>query len=140
EAEADANAAAVAADRVEGKDGRPAAPGPGPMIGSAPPARPTPEMQASAAPTPVPAPAIRVPPSPATHQAPVWVRLLGTFTITARAQAGSEDQGEGQGTPHGEGPGAGEVRTGLRSKARELLAYALCHPDGFTAEQAIEAL
>ena len=48
------------------------------------------------------------------------VRLLGAFTITTLAQ--------------------GEIRSGLRRKARELLAFALCHPDGFTAEQAIEAL
>ena len=72
-----------------------------------------------APPTPLPEPALHVEPPP-TQQAPVQVRLLGAFTITTTAQ--------------------GEIRTGLRRSARELLAFALCHPDGFTAEQAIEAL
>jgi len=73
------------------------------------------------APTPLPEPALHVePPPPATHQAPVQVRLLGAFTIATSAQ--------------------GEIRSGLRRTARELLAFALCHPNGFTAEQAIEAL
>jgi DNA-binding SARP family transcriptional activator len=36
--------------------------------------------------------------------------------------------------------GGGEVRTGLRSKARELLAFLLLHPGGVAREVAIEAL
>ncbi len=71
-------------------------------------------------PTPLPEPALHVQPPQPAHQAPVRVRLLGAFTIATTAQ--------------------GEIRSGLRRTARELLAFALCHPDGFTAEQAIEAL
>lgn len=73
-----------------------------------------------APPTPLPEPALHVEPPPPAQRAPVGVRLLGAYTITTAAQ--------------------GEIRTGLRRSARELLAFALCHPDGFTAEQAIEAL
>src|SRR6266511_170166 len=80
-----------------------------------------PSVEAPAPPTPLPEPALHIEPSsPAGPPAPVQVRLLGAFTITTTAQ--------------------GEIRTGLRRSARELLAFALCHPDGFTAEQAIEAL
>jgi DNA-binding SARP family transcriptional activator len=71
--------------------------------------------------TPLPEPALHVePPPPAAPRAPVQVRLLGAYTIITTAQ--------------------GEIRTGLRRSARELLAFAVCHPDGYTAEQAIEAL
>jgi len=69
---------------------------------------------------PLPEPALHVQPPPVAQQAPVGVRLLGAYTITTEAH--------------------GEIRTGLRRSARELLAFALCNPDGFTAEQAIEAL
>jgi DNA-binding SARP family transcriptional activator len=80
-----------------------------------------PNIQPSATPTPLPEPALHVEPlPPAGAQAPVEVRLLGAYTITTTVQ--------------------GEIRSGLRRSARELLAFALCHPDGFTAEQAIEAL
>ncbi len=74
----------------------------------------------STPPTPLPEPALHVEPPPEAQQAPVGVRLLGAYTITTTAQ--------------------GEIRSGLRRSARELLAFALCHPEGFTAEQAIEAL
>jgi len=50
---------------------------------------------------------------------PVQVTLLGPMHLTA--------------------DGA-EIRTGLRGKARELLAYAVLHPSGFTADAAAEAL
>jgi DNA-binding SARP family transcriptional activator len=70
--------------------------------------------------TPLPEPARTVDPAAPAHQPPVRVRLLGTFVIETRAQGG--------------------IRTGLRRKARELLAFALLHPGGFTAGQAIEAL
>jgi DNA-binding SARP family transcriptional activator len=52
-------------------------------------------------------------------EALVTVRLLGPMQIT---------------TP------AGELRSGLRASARELLAYYLVHPDGATLEQAVEAM
>jgi DNA-binding SARP family transcriptional activator len=55
----------------------------------------------------------------ATSEALVQVRLLGPFQITAAA---------------------GEVRSGLRASARELLAYYLVHPDGASLEQAVEAM
>jgi DNA-binding SARP family transcriptional activator len=51
--------------------------------------------------------------------APVTVRLLGAFQITTQA---------------------GELRSGLRASARELLAYYLVHPDGASLEQAVEAM
>lgn len=54
-----------------------------------------------------------------TAEALVQVRLLGPFTIQTAA---------------------GEVRSGLRASARELLAYYLVHPDGASLEQAVEAL
>ena len=49
----------------------------------------------------------------------VTVRLLGAFQIT---------------TP------SGEIRSGLRASAHELLAYYLVHPDGASLEQAVEAM
>jgi DNA-binding SARP family transcriptional activator len=87
---------------------------------SAEPPATLPSIEVPAPPTPLPEPALHIEPPPAAQQAPVGVRLLGAYTIATTAQ--------------------GEVRTGLRRTARELLAFALCHPDGFTAEQAIEAL
>jgi len=50
---------------------------------------------------------------------PVRVRILGPFEITAFGQA---------------------VSTGLRSRARMLLAWYLCRPEGAAAEQAVDAL
>ena len=35
---------------------------------------------------------------------------------------------------------AGELRSGLRASARELLAYYLIHPDGASLEQAVDAM
>ena len=52
-------------------------------------------------------------------QAPVTVRLLGAMQITTNA---------------------GELRSGLRASARELLAYYLIHPDGASLEQAVDAM
>jgi DNA-binding SARP family transcriptional activator len=52
-------------------------------------------------------------------QALVTVRLLGAMQITTHA---------------------GELRSGLRASARELLAYYLVHPDGASLEQAVEAM
>jgi DNA-binding SARP family transcriptional activator len=52
-------------------------------------------------------------------QALVTVRLLGPLQITTES---------------------GEIRSGLRASARELLAYYLVHPDGATLEQAVEAM
>jgi DNA-binding SARP family transcriptional activator len=52
-------------------------------------------------------------------EALVTVRLLGALQIT---------------TP------SGELRSGLRASARELLAYYLVHPDGASLEQAVEAM
>jgi DNA-binding SARP family transcriptional activator len=52
-------------------------------------------------------------------EAPVRVHLLGSFRI--------EVDGE-------------EVRSGMRLKARELLAWFCCHPDGGTPESVVEAL
>jgi DNA-binding SARP family transcriptional activator len=52
-------------------------------------------------------------------QAPVTVRLLGAMQITTNA---------------------GELRSGLRASARELLAYYLVHPDGASLEQAVDAM
>jgi DNA-binding SARP family transcriptional activator len=49
----------------------------------------------------------------------VQVRLLGPFQITTKT---------------------GEVRSGLRASARELLAYYLVHPDGASLEQAVDAM
>jgi DNA-binding SARP family transcriptional activator len=49
----------------------------------------------------------------------VQVRLLGPYTIQTAA---------------------GELRTGLRGSARELLAYYLVHPEGASLEQAVEAM
>jgi hypothetical protein len=49
-------------------------------------------------------------------EALVTVRLLGPMQITTES---------------------GELRTGLRASARELLAYYLLHPDGATLEQAV---
>ncbi len=57
------------------------------------------------------------PPPDATR--PITVRLLGPLTISAESE---------------------EIRTGLRSKARELLAYFLLHPDGATLEAAVDTL
>jgi DNA-binding SARP family transcriptional activator len=51
--------------------------------------------------------------------APIAVSLLGTYRI----EAGGE-----------------EVRSGLRAKARELLAFYLLHPEGTTLDAATEAL
>jgi DNA-binding SARP family transcriptional activator len=53
------------------------------------------------------------------REALVTVRLLGPMQITTES---------------------GELRTGLRASARELLAYYLVHPDGATLEQAVEAM
>jgi len=47
------------------------------------------------------------------------VRLLGAMQITTHA---------------------GELRSGLRASARELLAYYLVHPDGASLEQAVDAM
>jgi DNA-binding SARP family transcriptional activator len=52
-------------------------------------------------------------------EALVTVRLLGLFQITTQT---------------------GELRSGLRASARELLAYYLVHPDGAALEQAVEAM
>ncbi|MHB8246064.1 MAG: BTAD domain-containing putative transcriptional regulator [Acidimicrobiales bacterium] len=52
-------------------------------------------------------------------EAPVRVHLLGSYRI--------EVAGE-------------EVRSGMRLKARELLAWLCCHPDGGTPEAVVEAL
>jgi DNA-binding SARP family transcriptional activator len=52
-------------------------------------------------------------------EALVTVRLLGPMQITTES---------------------GELRSGLRASARELLAYYLVHPDGATLEQAVEAM
>jgi DNA-binding SARP family transcriptional activator len=52
-------------------------------------------------------------------QALVTVRLLGALQITTNA---------------------GELRSGLRASARELLAYYLVHPDGASLEQAVDAM
>jgi DNA-binding SARP family transcriptional activator len=52
-------------------------------------------------------------------QALVTVRLLGAMQITTNA---------------------GELRSGLRASARELLAYYLIHPDGASLEQAVDAM
>jgi DNA-binding SARP family transcriptional activator len=49
----------------------------------------------------------------------VEVRLLGPYTIQTAT---------------------GELRTGLRASARELLAYYLVHPEGASLEQAVEAM
>jgi len=73
-----------------------------------------PPTASSAATTPA-APDGRVPPG----QRPVRVRCFGPLRIELNGA---------------------EVRTGLRSKARELLAFLLLHPDGAAREAAIEAL
>jgi DNA-binding SARP family transcriptional activator len=52
-------------------------------------------------------------------QALVTVRLLGAMQITTNT---------------------GELRSGLRASARELLAYYLVHPDGVSLEQAVDAM
>jgi DNA-binding SARP family transcriptional activator len=52
-------------------------------------------------------------------QALVTVRLLGAMQITTST---------------------GELRSGLRASARELLAYYLVHPDGASLEQAVDAM
>ena len=52
-------------------------------------------------------------------QALVTVRLLGAMRITTNA---------------------GELRSGLRASARELLAYYLIYPDGASLEQAVDAV
>jgi DNA-binding SARP family transcriptional activator len=52
-------------------------------------------------------------------EALVQVRLLGPFTIQTAT---------------------GELRSGLRASARELLAYYLIHPEGASLEQAVEAM
>jgi DNA-binding SARP family transcriptional activator len=52
-------------------------------------------------------------------EALVTVRLLGPMQISTES---------------------GELRSGLRASARELLAYYLVHPDGATLEQAVEAM
>ena len=52
-------------------------------------------------------------------QAQVTVRLLGAMQITTNT---------------------GELRSGLRASARELLAYYLVHPDGASLEQAVDAM
>ena len=78
-------------------------------------------------PTPPPDPVQNEPPQVsgavmvegASTEALVQVRLLGPFTI---------------------GTATGEVRSGLRASARELLAYYLVHPDGASLEQAAEAM
>jgi DNA-binding SARP family transcriptional activator len=49
----------------------------------------------------------------------VTVRLLGAMQITTST---------------------GELRSGLRASARELLAYYLVHPDGVSLEQAVDAM
>jgi DNA-binding SARP family transcriptional activator len=53
------------------------------------------------------------------QEALVQVRLLGAFQLTTKT---------------------GELRSGLRASARELLAYYLVHPDGASLEQAVEAM
>jgi DNA-binding SARP family transcriptional activator len=55
----------------------------------------------------------------AKSEALVQVRLLGPFQITTQT---------------------GEIRSGLRASARELLAYYLVHPDGASLEQAVDAM
>src|SRR5512132_57764 len=55
----------------------------------------------------------------ASAEAPVQVRLLGPFTIQTVT---------------------GELRSGLRASARELLAYFLVYPGGASLEQAVEAM
>jgi DNA-binding SARP family transcriptional activator len=55
----------------------------------------------------------------ASAEALVQVRLLGPFTIQTAT---------------------GELRSGLRASARELLAYFLVHPGGASLEQAVEAM
>jgi DNA-binding SARP family transcriptional activator len=55
----------------------------------------------------------------ARSEALVQVRLLGPMQIATKT---------------------GEVRTGLRASARELLAYYLVHPDGASLEQAVDAM
>jgi DNA-binding SARP family transcriptional activator len=61
------------------------------------------------------------PPAARPHRsaAPIQVRLLGPYSIEAWGEL---------------------VATGLRSSARELLAWYLLHPEGASAEAAIEAL
>lgn len=54
-----------------------------------------------------------------TLDAPVQVQLLGSFRILV---------------------GGEEVRTGMRMKARELLAWFCCHPEGGTPDAVVEAL
>jgi DNA-binding SARP family transcriptional activator len=61
----------------------------------------------------------RLPTEHANAEALVQVRLLGPFTIQTAT---------------------GEVRSGLRASARELLAYYLVHRDGASLEQAVEAM
>jgi hypothetical protein len=56
---------------------------------------------------------------PASAEALVQVRLLGPYSIQTAT---------------------GELRTGLRASARELLAYYLLHPEGASLEQAVEAM
>lgn len=61
----------------------------------------------------------RLPADYGKQEALVQVRLLGAFQITTAT---------------------GEIRSGLRASARELLAYYLVHPDGASLEQAVEAM
>jgi len=96
-----------------------------PPEGSAPPT-PSPEGQDEDGPPsepaardqPIPDP---WPPDERPHRsdAPIQVRLLGPYSIEARGEP---------------------VATGLRSSARELLAWYLLRPEGASAEAAIEAL
>jgi DNA-binding SARP family transcriptional activator len=69
-------------------------------------------------PIPVPAEPSPTPPPLAATEPLIRVRLLGAYTIEAT-----------QGI---------EIATGLRTKAREALAYCLLHPDGRTSEQIID--
>jgi len=66
-------------------------------------------------PAPVEPPAAR---PPRAAEPKVRVRLLGAYRIETMA--------------------GDEIATGLRSKAREALAYCLLHPDGLTSEQVID--
>ena len=73
-------------------------------------------------PSPDPEDVVEEPGGLANHpsrEALVQVRLLGPFTIQTAT---------------------GELRTGLRASARELLAYYLVHPEGASLEQAVEAM
>ncbi len=81
-------------------------------------ARQHPAAKSEPEPPPPPQPVHQTAQPPAVSPA-VTVHLLGTYTISA---------------------GGDEVASGLRSKARELLAYLAVHRDGATADAAVDAL